>query len=98
MRRETSHELHKSSSYSPACAELQEHDIVAPTLQRALESGEDSIVYLRQLWGHRRMLSRVAVGALLTSMLIAFLIAARYESTLPFESSASRDRQRQRLR
>lgn len=63
--------------------ELQEHGIVAPTPKRTPESGEESIVYLGLLWGHRRLLSRVAVYAL-TSTLIAFLISARYESTSPF--------------
>jgi uncharacterized protein involved in exopolysaccharide biosynthesis len=65
-------------------AELQEHDIVAPTPQRTLESGEDSIVYLRLFWRRRRLLSRVTVCALLTSTLIAFLVSARYEFTSPF--------------
>lgn len=41
----------------------------------------DGVEWLRLLWGHRRLLSRVAAYALLTSTLIAFLIPARYEST-----------------
>jgi uncharacterized protein involved in exopolysaccharide biosynthesis len=69
-------------SIRPPVPELPECDIpVLPTLQRTPESGEESIVYLRLLWGHRRLLSRVALYALLASTLIVFLIPARYEST-----------------
>jgi len=41
----------------------------------------DGVEWLWLLWGHRRLLSRVAVYALLTSTVIAFLIPARYQST-----------------
>jgi len=41
----------------------------------------DGVEWLWLLWEYRRLLSRVAVCALLTSTLIAFLIPARYEST-----------------
>ena len=62
--------------------DLPDHDIsVPPTPQPPPEAGEESIVYLRLLWGRRKLLFRVAVCALLTSTLIAFLIPVRYEST-----------------
>jgi uncharacterized protein involved in exopolysaccharide biosynthesis len=62
--------------------ELTDHDIsVPPTSQETPEASKELIVYLRLLWGHRRLLFRVAVCALLISMLIALLIPARYEST-----------------
>ena len=41
----------------------------------------DGLEWLWLLWGHRRWLARVAVGALLATTLLAFLIPARYEST-----------------
>jgi len=52
----------------------------------------DGVEWLWLFWGHRRLLSRVAVYALLTSTLIAFLIPARYESTsqlMPPDSQSS---------
>jgi uncharacterized protein involved in exopolysaccharide biosynthesis len=62
--------------------ELTDHDIsVPPTPQETPEASKELIVYLRLFWGHRRLLFRVAVWALLASTLIAFLIPARYEST-----------------
>lgn len=61
---------------------LTDHDISVPaTSQETPEASKELIVYLRLLWGHRRLLFRVAVCALITSTLIAFLIPARYEST-----------------
>jgi uncharacterized protein involved in exopolysaccharide biosynthesis len=62
--------------------ELPDHDISGPsTSQETPEASKELIVYLRLLWGYRRLLFRVAVCALLTSTLIAFLIPPRYEST-----------------
>lgn len=52
-----------------------------PPRELTLKSGEESIAYLRLLWERRRFLFRVAASALLTSVLIAFLIPPRYEST-----------------
>jgi capsule polysaccharide export protein KpsE/RkpR len=61
---------------------LPEHDHpVAPQPQEAQLENAGSVAYLRLLWGHRRLLSRVTVYALLASTLIAFLIPARYESS-----------------
>ncbi len=63
--------------------ELPEQDFPAtPAVpQEKVESREKSLVYLRLLWGHRRMLSRVAAYAVVVSTAVAFLIPARYEST-----------------
>jgi uncharacterized protein involved in exopolysaccharide biosynthesis len=44
-------------------------------------SGQKSIAHLRLLWGNRGLLCRVALAAMLTSALIAFLIPSRYRST-----------------
>jgi capsule polysaccharide export protein KpsE/RkpR len=48
-----------------------------PTPGRA----RDGVEWLWLLWGNRRLLSRIAMYALVVSTLIAFLIPARYEST-----------------
>jgi capsule polysaccharide export protein KpsE/RkpR len=62
--------------------ELPEQDFPAtPAPQKTVQSSEASLIYLRLLWGRRRMLSRVAVYALAASTIIAFLIPSRYEST-----------------
>ena len=45
------------------------------------EPWENTILYLRLLWDHRRVLSRVGLCAVFASAVIAFLIPARYEST-----------------
>jgi uncharacterized protein involved in exopolysaccharide biosynthesis len=45
------------------------------------ETGEKTVVHLRLLWGHRGLLCRVAVYAMLASAFFAFLIPPRYEST-----------------
>ncbi len=42
--------------------------------------GENSIAYLRMLWEHRRLLSRMVLCALLASTLFAFLLPKQYES------------------
>jgi uncharacterized protein involved in exopolysaccharide biosynthesis len=51
----------------------------APT--EGLKPGENTIIHLRLLWEHRRVLSRVTLYALLASTLAVFLIPVRYEST-----------------
>jgi len=43
--------------------------------------GGKTLAYLRVLWDHRGLLSRVSLYALLVSTLAAFLIPSRYEST-----------------
>jgi uncharacterized protein involved in exopolysaccharide biosynthesis len=73
--------------------EPPDEGIMLPTPpQPGAKSGEESIVYLRLLWEHRRFLFRVAACALLASTLIAFLIPPRYESTarlMPPDSQSS---------
>jgi uncharacterized protein involved in exopolysaccharide biosynthesis len=73
--------------------ELPEHDLpIVPELQETPQGSGDSVVYLRLLWEHRRLLARVALYGLLASTLIAFLIPARYESTarlMPPDSNQS---------
>ena len=73
--------------------ELQEHDLrVGPELEETPQGSGDSVVYLRLLWEQRQLIARVILGGLLASMLIAFLIPTRYESTarlMPPDSSQS---------
>lgn len=73
--------------------ELPEHDLpIVPELQETPQGSGESVVYLRLLWEHRRLLARVALYGLLVSTLIAFLIPARYESTarlMPPDSNQS---------
>jgi capsule polysaccharide export protein KpsE/RkpR len=62
--------------------ELPEHDgSRAPGPEEGSVESRNSVVHLRILWENRRLLSRVAIYALLASTLIAFLIPNRYEST-----------------
>jgi uncharacterized protein involved in exopolysaccharide biosynthesis len=62
--------------------ELPEQDLpVTPGPEEPPQGNADSVVYLRLLWEHRGLLSRVALYALLASTIIAFLIPTRYEST-----------------
>jgi len=62
--------------------ELPEHDLpIAPELQETPQGSGDSVVYLRLLWEQRQLIARVVLCGLLASMLIAFLIPTRYEST-----------------
>jgi len=73
--------------------ELPEHDLpIAPGLEETPQGSGDPVVYLRLLLEHRRLLARVALCGLLASLLIAFLIPSRYESTarlMPPDSSQS---------
>ena len=62
--------------------EVPEHDLPLPPQAKEAPQGESgSVVYLRLLWQHSRLLTRVALCGFLATMLIAFLIPARYEST-----------------
>jgi uncharacterized protein involved in exopolysaccharide biosynthesis len=62
--------------------ELPEHDLpLAPSPEETPQGGEHVVVYLRLLWEHRRLLARAAFYGLLASVLVAFLIPARYQST-----------------
>ena len=62
--------------------EVPDHDLAGlPAEPDAQESSERTLAYLRLLWGHRALLLRVSLWAMLASALVAFLIPARYEST-----------------
>jgi capsule polysaccharide export protein KpsE/RkpR len=74
--------------------EVPECDLpVVPTEPEQTPQGSrNSVAYLRLLWEHRRLLARVVFWGLLASTLLAFLIPARYESTvrlMPPDSSQS---------
>jgi uncharacterized protein involved in exopolysaccharide biosynthesis len=73
--------------------ELPEHDLpFAPEPEETSQNGGNSVAYLRLLWEHRRVLARVALCGFLASMLLAFLIPVRFESTtrlMPPDSSQS---------
>jgi capsule polysaccharide export protein KpsE/RkpR len=74
-------------------AELPKHDLPAAPLQVGTsQSGGNSVAYMWLLWENRRLLSRAPLCALLASIMIAFLIPARYESTarlMPPDSNQS---------
>ncbi len=82
-----------SASVRQPVPELPEHDLpIAPGLEETPQGSGDPVVYLRLLLEHRRLLARVALCGLLASLLIAFLIPSRYESTarlMPPDSSQS---------
>jgi uncharacterized protein involved in exopolysaccharide biosynthesis len=62
--------------------ELRENNFpVAPAPPLVGETAGTTVERFRLLWNHRRLLSRIAVYALLASTLAAFLIPSRYEST-----------------
>jgi len=61
--------------------EFPEHDFPGAPRSEAPKPGRNMIVHLRLLWEHRGFLFRVGVYAVLASILVAFLIPARYEST-----------------
>ena len=73
--------------------ELPEHDLpIAPGLEETPQGSGDPVVHLRLLLEYRRLLARVALYGLLASLLIAFLIPTRYESTarlMPPDSNQS---------
>jgi len=52
-----------------------------PAQPETPEASENTVAYLRLLWGHRGLLCRVASYAILASTALAFLIPSRYEST-----------------
>jgi uncharacterized protein involved in exopolysaccharide biosynthesis len=62
--------------------ELPEHHLpLATGPEETPQASGNSVVYLRLLWEHRRLLAQVALYGLLASTLVAFIIPARYEST-----------------
>lgn len=63
-------------------AESVEYENPAPTQPYpSAKSAEDAVVYFQVLWKNRRLLSRVVLGALACSTLVAFVIPTRFEST-----------------
>jgi uncharacterized protein involved in exopolysaccharide biosynthesis len=64
----------------------------APGSPKISEAGDRMVARLRLLWSHRWWLFRVSLCALAASVLLAFLIPARYESTarlMPPDSPSS---------
>ena len=64
----------------------------ATELEGTSQGGEHTVAYMRLLWDHRRLLSRVALYGFLSSALLAFLIPNRYQSTarlMPPDSNQS---------
>ncbi len=53
----------------------------APAPPETPEESEKTVAHLRLLWGHRGLLCRVVLYAMLASVLLAYLIPSRYEST-----------------
>jgi uncharacterized protein involved in exopolysaccharide biosynthesis len=52
-----------------------------PTEPDDAKPSEKTLLYLRLIWAHRRMLGRVTLYALLVSAAIAYLIPKKYETT-----------------
>jgi capsule polysaccharide export protein KpsE/RkpR len=75
----------KLASSSPArevVREVPDAPIVEPPwVDPDPDDNERTLDYLRLLWGHRTLLLRAAVIAFVASIIIAFLIPARYDST-----------------
>jgi len=63
--------------------EVPEHNlpVAAPEPEETPQASGNSLVYLRLLWEHRRLLAQVVLYGLFASTLVAFIIPARYEST-----------------
>jgi uncharacterized protein involved in exopolysaccharide biosynthesis len=62
--------------------ELPQRDLPAsPGPHEVAEAGESSVLYLQLLWQHRRLLAGAVLCGFLASVLLAFLIPTRYEST-----------------
>src|SRR5712664_265100 len=77
----------------PEEPEVPEHDLpIAPGPEETPQASGVSVAHLRLLLEHRRLLARVALCGLLASLLIAFIIPTRFESTarlMPPERSQS---------
>jgi uncharacterized protein involved in exopolysaccharide biosynthesis len=62
--------------------EEPEHSLpLSPDSEESRQANENAVAHLRILWEHRRPLARVVLAGLAASLLIAFLIPTRYEST-----------------
>ncbi len=85
--------LSSSAPVRQPAPELPDRDVTGESTRRPTPaSGEELVVFLRLLWGHRRLLFRISVWALLASTLFAFLIPPRYDSTsrlMPPDSQSS---------
>jgi len=62
-------------------AELFPATLGAPDAQPSAEAGENNLEHLRLLWTHRALLRSILGYGLLSSLALAFLIPARYQST-----------------
>ena len=60
--------------------ELEKYELASSLPVEPVETEQDFLPYLRLFWEHRRFLFRTGTYALLASVLIAFLIPARYQS------------------
>ncbi len=73
----------------PKVTEHRDAEIIMPAHSAQQAS---ALIYFQLLWAHRRFLSRLALYALIASVIIAFLIPARYQSTarlMPPDSNQS---------
>ncbi|MBZ5540981.1 MAG: lipopolysaccharide biosynthesis protein [Acidobacteriia bacterium] len=71
-----------SAAARQTAPELPENDFPGKSAAPERPQGsEKTVAYLRLLWGHRGLLSRTGLYAMLASALLAFLIPTRYEST-----------------
>jgi uncharacterized protein involved in exopolysaccharide biosynthesis len=61
--------------------ELPDPDLVESPEPSSSESSEQTLAYLRLLWGKRVLLLRTALCATVASAVVAFLVPPRYEST-----------------
>ena len=74
-----------------SCEDKVSHDLTAPVngngmsesfLQtEASEAGRDFLPHLRLLWSHRSLIFRAAIYSALASVIVAFLIPVRFQST-----------------
>lgn len=82
-----------SASVRQPVPEVPEPDLpIASHAEGASQGDGGSVVYLRLLWQHRRLLARVVPYGFLASTLMAFLIPPRFQSTarlMPPDSSQS---------
>ena len=73
----------------PKVKEHRDAEIIMPAHSAQQAS---ALIYFQLLWAHRRFLLRLALYALIASVIIAFLIPARYQSTarlMPPDSNQS---------
>lgn len=82
-----------SASVRQPVPEVPEHHLpLPPETEKTGQDNEKSVAHLRLLWEHRRLLARVVLAGILASLLVAFLVPNRYESTarlMPPENTQS---------